>query len=995
MVIKRKSSTKEWARNNKINDQILDFIFKTLVITLLVSQGAGADITVDGSLGGPAELLDGPNYVIPASLGQQSGNNLFHSFGEFNIAAKESATFTANGATGPINNVLSRVTGGDPSSINGSLNSIIPGADFYFINPAGVTFGPSANLNVPASFHVSTADYLRLGENGQFAASVAPDQSILVSMPPSAFGFLDGTAPASIRFEGSGSVEAELASQLLGTEFHGTAVADGKMFSVVGGDLYFGSGDFFGLTVGSRLLASSGQINLASVVSAGEVSRQDNGGFQPAPAQALGKINITPGSRVSASGNQGGTVFIRGGALTVESAFIAAATTGSGSGGNISIKVNELHLSNGGQILGASFATGDAGTLDIEAEQSITITGPSSGLFSTAQFSGENGGNAAALKVATPTLTLSNGGTIDSGTYGSGNGATTTIVTDRISATTGARITVATEGTGDAGNLQITAAEAVLISGRADINPRVSRSGLYSTSSQFSGNPAGNAGDIFISSANITVQDGGRIKADSLSQSLGKSGGIEIQTTQLTLAGGGQISNSNGGSGLSRGGNVTIDSSSSISITGLDETDPAQFRSGIFTDTLANADSGAIELSTHTLIVDGGRITSDSTNVGKAGDITLTAETIELRNEAQLFSGTAGAGDGGTITIIAHQALVITGTGEQPDKQVTGIFSNVKDQGTGQGGGIEIQASAFSISKGGEISSETRGQGGAGDINITVASKALLDHSRIKTTVAHPQGNSGAAFSEATTGGDISITAGQIELTNSSEILSSSLRGPGNAGDILLRSHGYFLSKGSTVSTKAVAAAGGDIAIHSRSIQLTRESTISASVTQGPGGGGNLSLNAKTIAAIEKSALEAKADQGFGGNITINSDVFLKSANSALDASSNVLGNEGSVVVNAPDTDISGSISTLPVSFFDAPQLLSDHCTRRIAEDMSSFTVVGETATPVFVNSPLQASYAFEHEEVSAKPLDYPDNLYTPPTPVAIPNDTCEKRAAY
>ena len=53
----------------------------------------------------------------------------------------ESATFSGPDA---IRNVISRVTGGDPSDINGTLRSTIQGADFYFLNPAGVMFGPNA-----------------------------------------------------------------------------------------------------------------------------------------------------------------------------------------------------------------------------------------------------------------------------------------------------------------------------------------------------------------------------------------------------------------------------------------------------------------------------------------------------------------------------------------------------------------------------------------------------------------------------------------------------------------------------------------------------------------------------------------------------------------------------------------------------------------------------------------------------------------------------------
>ena len=54
--------------------------------------------------------------------------------------------------------MISKVTGGARSDIDGTIRSTIPGADFYFINPPGILFGPNASLDLQGSFHVSTAD---------------------------------------------------------------------------------------------------------------------------------------------------------------------------------------------------------------------------------------------------------------------------------------------------------------------------------------------------------------------------------------------------------------------------------------------------------------------------------------------------------------------------------------------------------------------------------------------------------------------------------------------------------------------------------------------------------------------------------------------------------------------------------------------------------------------------------------------------------------------
>jgi filamentous hemagglutinin family protein len=150
---------------------------------------------------GPTGSLTGPNFVIPDTVGQTVGPNLFHSFGLFNINTGESATFTGPSS---IENVLSRVTGGSSSFIDGLLRTQFENAspNLFLLNPAGVLFGPNASLDVQGSFHVSTADYLKLGDGGRFEAT-NPEDSVLTVAPPEAFGFLGERQPAGIAVQGS------------------------------------------------------------------------------------------------------------------------------------------------------------------------------------------------------------------------------------------------------------------------------------------------------------------------------------------------------------------------------------------------------------------------------------------------------------------------------------------------------------------------------------------------------------------------------------------------------------------------------------------------------------------------------------------------------------------------------------------------------------------------------------------------------------------------
>src|SRR4051794_39684567 len=109
--------------------------FRLRLAASLVAAGLSlghAGITTDGSLG-PVSTLSGPNFMVPSSLGRIAGGNLFHSFGQFGLGQGESATFSGPGS---VHNILARVTGGQVSSIDGTIHSTIAGANLYLLNPA-------------------------------------------------------------------------------------------------------------------------------------------------------------------------------------------------------------------------------------------------------------------------------------------------------------------------------------------------------------------------------------------------------------------------------------------------------------------------------------------------------------------------------------------------------------------------------------------------------------------------------------------------------------------------------------------------------------------------------------------------------------------------------------------------------------------------------------------------------------------------------------------
>ena len=78
--------------------------------------------------GDSTELLTG---------GASRGSNLFHSFKELNVSEGRKALFLSPNSN--IQNIITRVTGGNSSQILGTLET--SNANLFLINPNGIVFG--------------------------------------------------------------------------------------------------------------------------------------------------------------------------------------------------------------------------------------------------------------------------------------------------------------------------------------------------------------------------------------------------------------------------------------------------------------------------------------------------------------------------------------------------------------------------------------------------------------------------------------------------------------------------------------------------------------------------------------------------------------------------------------------------------------------------------------------------------------------------------------
>lgn len=138
---------------------------------------------------GTSVSTSGTTTNITGGTRPGNGPNVFHSFNQFSVGTGDVAAFVNPGGA---SNVISRVIGGSPSNINGTIQAL--NWNLFFINPSGVIFGSSAKLNVTGSAYFGTANTILFSDQRVFSANQFAFDNTLSVATPASFGFL-GPAP--------------------------------------------------------------------------------------------------------------------------------------------------------------------------------------------------------------------------------------------------------------------------------------------------------------------------------------------------------------------------------------------------------------------------------------------------------------------------------------------------------------------------------------------------------------------------------------------------------------------------------------------------------------------------------------------------------------------------------------------------------------------------------------------------------------------------------
>lgn len=436
--------------------------------------------------------------------------------------------------------------------------------------------------------------------------------------------------------------------------------------------------------------------------------------------------------------------------------------------GKIHIQANNLTIKDSSLILVSNFGSKLNGNISVDASDSILID----------SLSPEQ----ALLLFSSSNIGIPFGG-IYTQNFSNGNGTKINIFSHKLSLKDFSIIGSINFGNGKGGDINGIVNEDLSIVGKPPIE------GVFLPSYIATFTINGRAGNINLSGKNLSLLDG----ALSISGSFGKG----------------------------NGGDVNYNFSNDIFVVGAFPVGSQQnsfIRSGLGTTSATLGDAGTVSVFSRNLyLLNGGEIVATSNGQGSAGRITI--------NVKDLFEIYGKILNSNNLTDRSKVASSV-----EPGTPFLTQLLNLPSSGSGKSGGININASTFSID-GGLISVTNKGLRPSGDIKVT-ANNIKLNNAIILATAAN------------SSGGSISLNSNNLtSLLNNSSVSTSS---KGAGGDISINSGLTVGNSSSGLFANSIDSSGGNITINTQSRVFSPNFSITATSALGPSFNGKILINSSS-----------------------------------------------------------------------------------------------------------------------------------------------------
>ena len=287
-----------------------------------------------------------------------------------------------------------------------------------------------------------------------------------------------------------------------------------------------------------------------------------------------------------------------------------------------------------------------------------------------------------------------------------------------------------------------------------------------------------------------------------------------------------------------------------------------------------------------------------NTSGERGGEIQIQARQVNLTGDSTITSSTSGSGIGGDIFIVASDSVTI--------EQESGLFAEVGQNATGQGGTITVETGQLTLSNGAQISATTSGSGQAGNLAI-----AATESINLVGETPNRQGPSGlfARVEAGATGdgGNIVLKTRRLTLQDGAQA-STDTFGLGDAGDLFVDASDGVEIVGSTVDGRFASGLytqvneggsgnAGNLTINTNQL-IVREGAQIGTTARNTGQAGILTINASDFVILSGTApvSEPQEDQRSG--------IFVSAEPAFEDVSGNFIvttADAGELIINTPE----------------------------------------------------------------------------------------------
>ena len=455
-----------------------------------------------------------------------------------------------------------------------------------------------------------------------------------------------------------------------------------------------------------------------------------------------------------------------------------AGTPAVGDGGDIKITTPTLLLTDGSTLSSRTTGVGDAGNVEIEASNSVTLE--RSGIISDASFNSVGNpaiGDGGDIKITAPVLSLTDGSALFSSTARRGDGGSIQVVADALSLIEGSRFVTSSLGQGSAGDVSME------IRDRAFFDASFISSDLGQTTT-----------DTVITNS---VEDSRR------------AGNIQMTVGSLALTNGSTLQSITDGRGDA--GDVTVQARDRIDIRGVNP-EIRSIASSIFAITRVGAEGegGNVNLTADSIrLADNGLVSTTTSNRFPGGTVTAQANTLELVGGGRILTITGGAGRAGDINLDIADRTILAGENtskfDSDDLFFSGFHASTTPPSSGGGGTVQLSTSDLQVLDRARIEVDSQGSGTAG--NMTIAADTVrLDNGRLTAETA------------AVNGGNIALEDLDVLLLRNNSLISTTAGtagAGGNGGNIDIDANAIVSVPGQNndIRANAFSGSGGTVRI--------------------------------------------------------------------------------------------------------------------------------------------------------------------------------------